>query len=141
MLIRTFDSIAARGEALWLLFGRLALAALYVPSGFHKLMDPSRMAGMLEGKGFPAPMAWAILAGVVEFMGGLAIAAGYLTRLAAFVMIVFTIIAMILAHIYWNLEGAARYAQLIQFYKDLAIIGGFFFVFVRGAGPLSIDRR
>jgi len=141
MLVRTVESIAVRGEPLWLLLGRLALAALYVPSGFRKLMDPTRMADMLAGKGFPAPMAWAILAGTVEFMGGMAIAVGYVTRLAAFVMIVFTVIAMSLAHIYWDLDGAARYAQLIQFYKDLAIIGGFLFVFVRGAGPLSIDRR
>lgn len=141
MLIRTVESIAVRGEALWLLLGRLALAALYVPSGFRKLMDPSRMAGMLDHKGFPAPMAWAILAGVIEFMGGMMIAVGYVTRLAAFVMIVFTVIAMALAHVYWTLDGAERYTQLIQFYKDLAIIGGFLFVFVRGAGPFSIDRR
>ena len=140
-MFRMFDSIAQRSEALWLLLGRVALGVLYVPSGFGKLMDSSRMTGMLTNKGWPLPMAFAILAGLVEFLGGLAIIVGFKTRCAAFAMIVFTIIAMLLAHQYWQLEGAARAAQHIQFYKDQAIIGGFLYVFVRGAGPWSVDRH
>jgi putative oxidoreductase len=99
------------------------------------------MAGMLTGKGFPAPMAWAILAGLVELIGGIAIIVGYKTRLAALVMIVFTIVAALLAHNYWAMEGAPRAANYIQFYKNMAIVGGFLYVFVRGAGPWSLDRH
>jgi len=30
--------------------------------------------------------------------------------------------------------------QFIHFWKDIAIIGGLLFLFVRGAGPFSLDR-
>ena len=141
MLIRTIDAIGVRGDAVWLLLGRIALGVLYVPSGFGKLMDPSRMTGMLTGKGWPVPMAFAILAGAVELIGGVALIVGYKTRVAALFLIVFTVMASLLAHNYWDLEGAARTTQYIQFYKNLAIIGGLLCVFGRGAGPWSLDRH
>ena len=141
MPFRALDSIAVGGEALWLLIGRVLMGVLFLPSGWGKLMDPSRMTGMLTGKGAPAPLALAILAAVVEFFGALAVVVGFKTRCAALAMAVFTVIAAFLGHPYWTLEGAARQPQYIQFYKDLAIVAGFLFLFVRGAGPWSIDRR
>jgi len=138
---RLFDSIAASGEALWLLLGRIGLGILYVPSGFGKLTNPAGLAGMLATKGAPAAELLAYAAGAVEFFGGLAIILGFKTRGAAIVMIVFTIIATLLAHQFWLLDDPARSVQRIQFYKNVAIIGGFLFVFVRGAGPASLDRR
>jgi putative oxidoreductase len=139
-MFRFIDSIAARGEALWLLLGRICIGALFVPSGYGKLTGPG-ITAMLTAKGAPAPEVLALVAGAVELFGGLAILIGFKTRLAALVMIVFTIVATLLAHQYWMLDGPARYPQYIQFYKNLAIIGGFLFIFVRGAGPISLDRR
>jgi len=89
----------------------------------------------------PAPEVLATVAGVVELVGGLAIILGFKTRLAALVMIVFTIIATLLAHSFWTMDDPARMANRIQFFKNVAIIGGFLYVFVRGAGPISFDRR
>jgi putative oxidoreductase len=134
-MFRLIDSIAVRGEALWLLIGRLCIGALFAPSGYGKLTGPG-IAGMLTAKGAPAPEVLAIVAGAVELIGGLAIIVGFKTRLAAAIMIVFTIVATLLAHPYW-----IDPTQRIQFYKNVAIIGGFLYVFVRGAGPISLDRR
>src|SRR5258706_13171726 len=96
MLIRTIDAVGARGDSVWLLLGRIALGVLYVPSGFGKLMDPSRMTGMLTGRGWPVPMAFAFLAGAVELIGGVALIVGYKTRVAALFLIVFTVMASLL---------------------------------------------
>jgi putative oxidoreductase len=57
------------------------------------------------------------------------------------VMAVFTGIAALIAHQFWQLDGAARTAQHIQFMKNLAIIGGFLYVCVAGPGSVSLDRR
>ncbi|MEJ0070503.1 MAG: DoxX family protein [Pseudomonadota bacterium] len=67
----------------------------------------------------------ALVAGAVELLGGLAIILGFKTRATAVIMILFTIVATLLAHPYW-----IDPTQKIQFYKNLAIIGGFLFVFV-----------
>jgi putative oxidoreductase len=56
-------------------------------------------------------------------------------------MAVFTAVAALIAHQFWQLERAASAAQHIQFIKNLAIIGGFLYLFVAGPGPFSLDRR
>jgi putative oxidoreductase len=137
------DAVARRGEAPILLLARVAVAALYVPSGWSKLMNIAGFAGVLASKGLPGPaMAWAVIGAVVEFFGSLAILLGFKTRYAALLLIVFTLVAAFLSHSYWTLaDPAAMRNQSIHFWKNIAIIGGLLFLFVRGAGPLSVDRR
>ena len=148
MLARTVDAIAERGEGLLLLLGRLAIGALYLPSGFGKLTGINGpgvrgFATYLGAHGVPGPaIAWSGVAAVVEFFASLAIVLGLKTRYAAALLIFFTIGAALIGHPYWTIPDAAQKAQQkIHFYKDVAIIGGLLFVFVRGAGPISIDRR
>ena len=136
------DAIAQRAEAPILLLGRVALAALYLPSGWGKLTNIAGFAGVLASKGLPGPaMAWAAVGAALEFFGSLAILLGFKTRYAALLMIVFTLFAAFLSHSYWTLtDPAALRNQFIHFWKDIAIIGGLLFLFVRGAGSLSLDR-
>jgi putative oxidoreductase len=137
------DAIAHRAEAPILLLGRVALAALYLPSGWGKLMNIAGFAGVLAAKGLPGPaMAWAVVGAIVEFFGSLALLLGFKTRHAALLMIVFTLFAAFLSHNYWTIaDHAVMRNQFIHFWKDIAIIGGLLFLFVRGAGSLSLDRR
>lgn len=141
MLFRAVDSIGMRLDALWTLIGRVAIGALFAPSGWGKLMNPSGLTNMLTAKGAPAPEALAYLGGATELIGGALLIIGLKTRFIAVVLIGFTIVATLLAHQYWLLDGAARQTQYIQFYKNVAIIGGLLFVFARGAGSLSADRH
>jgi putative oxidoreductase len=127
-------------DSLALLFGRLAIAALFVASGFTKLLDLAGFAQSLAAKGVVQPMLLAGIAAAVEFLGGLAIALGFKTRYAALLLIAFTVVASLLSHRFWELEDAARQLQYINFLKNLAIIGGFLVLYARGAGPLSLDR-
>jgi len=45
--------VLSRGEDLALLMGRVFVAALFLPSGFHKLMTFSAYAASLKAKGLP----------------------------------------------------------------------------------------
>jgi putative oxidoreductase len=134
-MFRTIDSLGMRLDALWMLLGRIAIGVLFAPSGWGKLMDPSGLTKMLTAKGAPAPEAFAYLGGAVECIGGVLLIIGLKTRCTALLLIIFTIVATLLAHQFWVDPG-----QRIQFFKNLAIIGGLLFVFARGAGPLSVDR-
>jgi putative oxidoreductase len=144
--MRFVDAIARRGDAVFLLVGRLLVGWLFLPSGFGKLTGIggpglSAFAQTLATKGLPAPLAWAVVAACVEFFGGLAIILGFRTRLASLVMIAFTLAAALLSHGYWTVTDASRGLQYIQFWKNMAIVGGFLFLFVHGPGTLSVDRR
>jgi putative oxidoreductase len=129
-----------RAEGLALLLGRLALAAIFLVSGFGKLTDLGNFTSMLAGQGVPAPGVLAVVGAVAEFFGGLAIAVGFRTRWAALLMVAFTVVATLIAHRFWEVHDAGRMAQQINFLKNLAIVGGFLVLFARGAGPLSVDR-
>jgi putative oxidoreductase len=141
MLSRTVDTVAVRGEWVILLVARVLIAALFIPFGYSKLTNIAGTAHYLASLGVPAPTAFAVIAGIVEFFGSLAILFGFKTRYAAALMALFTIIAAFLGHPFWSADAAAVAAQKTNFFKDLAIAGGILFIYVHGAGPLSVDRR
>jgi hypothetical protein len=45
----------------------------------------------------------------------------------------------LIGHHFWTMEGAARYANVINFYKNLGIIGGCLLLYVTGPGRYSVD--
>ena len=78
----------------------------------------------------------AVLAGLVELFGGLAILFGYRTRIAALALAAFTLAATGIAHL-----DFADPTQLLFIQKNLSITGGLLILAIFGAGALSIDAR
>jgi putative oxidoreductase len=128
-----------RSDDFALLIGRLAVAVLFLPSGFAKLVGFSAFAATLAGKGLPVPEAWAAVAVLCEFGGSLLVLIGYQVRWAALAMAAFSVMAAILSHRYWTMPDAAAAANRVHFYKDLAIAGGFLFLHVAGGGRFGVD--
>jgi len=116
------------------LAARLALAAIFIVSGWGKLAGPEGTAAYIAAKDLPAPMLLAILAGVAELAGGLALAAGLFTRQAALGLTIFF-------HNPIGLEAAAAQMQQVQALKNVAILGGLLALATLGAGLLSVDAR
>jgi putative oxidoreductase len=135
------DRIAMAYGSAAMLLGRLALAAIFVPSGFGKLTHLDAFAQSLAARGVPMPGLMAVVGACVEFFGSLAIVFGLKTRYAALLMAVFTASAALIAHRFWQFEGPARAAQHIQFMKNIAIIGGYLCLLAAGPGSYSLDRR
>jgi putative oxidoreductase len=134
------DQIAADyGNALWLL-GRIMIGIIFVQSGFAKLMDLGGFAAMLGSRGVPMAEVMAPIGASVEFCGGLAIVLGLGTRYAALLMVAFVIVATGISHRFWEYAPPQRQGQVVNFAKNVAIIGGFLFVFVTGGGHYSLDR-
>ena len=131
---------SAKSDDLILLIGRLALGVIFVKSGFQKLMALGAFATSLAGRGVPASSFWAVVGATVEFVGGLLIVTGLKTRYASLLMILFVIVATGISHRYWDFaDAAARRLQESQFFKNVAIIGGFLVLYVAGAGRFALD--
>ena len=129
-------------EGAALLLGRLALAAIFLWSGFGKLTNLGGFEDSLAHQGVPAPAVLGVVGACVEFFGGLAVAVGFRARWAALLMAAFTVVATLIAHRFWEVQdAAARTGQAINFMKNVAIVGGFLLLHARGAGPLSVDRE
>lgn len=114
--------------------GRILLAALFLLSGLTKLSGYAATAGYMASMGVPAALLPLVIA--TEVLGSLAIIVGWHTRIAAFLLAGFTLIA---AGIFHNNFGDQ--IQVIMFLKDVAITGAFLMLVANGAGPLSIDHR
>ena len=128
-----------KSDDLILLMGRLALGVIFVKSGLQKLMGLSAFAASLAGRGIPQSATWAVIGATVEFIGGILIVTGFRTREASLLMILFVIVATGISHRFWEYAEAARRLQESQFFKNLAIIGGFLVLFVTGSGRFGLD--
>jgi putative oxidoreductase len=132
MTIRTNDAA--------LLLARLAVAALFLPSGIAKLSNLDGFTAMLAGKGLPFPDLFAAIGAGAEVVGPIALILGVAPRATAFLLIGFTIVVTLISHSFWNFQDAAQAQQKTQFLKNVAIGGGLLFYFVSGAGSISLAR-
>ena len=73
------------------LVGRILISLIFVMSGFQKFMMFSMMTGVAAAKHLPMPTLAIGTAATIEVLGGLAILAGFHTKLAAWVVFLFLI--------------------------------------------------
>lgn len=118
------------------LIARIFLSILFILAGWSKLTGLEGTAQYFGSIGLPLPMLSAIIVGIIEFFGGLAILVGFKTRIAALVVALFTIGATLVAHMDFSAGMNALMAQ-----KNLAIAGGLLVLAQFGAGAFSIDGR
>ena len=135
------DRIAASGGSFFILLGRLALAAIFVPSGFGKLTHIDTFAHSLAARGVSMPGLMAVIAACVEFFGSIAVVLGFKTRYAALLMAGFTAFAAVIGHRFWQVAGPGHQDVYYHFMKNVAIIGGYLCLFAAGPGAIAIDRR
>jgi len=113
--------------------GRILLSTLFVLSGLSKIGGYAATAGYMAAVGVPAALLPIVIA--LELGGGLAIAFGWKTRLVAFLLGGFTMVAALVFH-----NNFADQMQMIMFLKNVSISGAFLMVVANGPGALSLDR-
>jgi putative oxidoreductase len=131
--------VLSRTDDLALLMGRVFVAALFLPHGFHKLMNFWSFAASLGAKGVPYSNAIAVLAVVAEILGPLTLILGLWPRGTALVLAVLTILKI--ATTYRSGWGAIFLPRRnMELYRTLAILGGLLFYFVSGPGAWSLGK-
>jgi putative oxidoreductase len=114
--------------------GRVLLGVLFLIAGWGKLTGFEGTVGFVASAGFPMPEVVTVAAIIVEFGGALMLIAGFKTRIAAWALAVFTLIATFAYH-----NVFADPSQQIMFLKNLAIIGGLLYVARFGSGMWSMS--
>jgi putative oxidoreductase len=123
-----------------LLVGRILLALIFILSGFGKILGFADTAGYMASKGLPMAEVLLVLTILIELGGGLLIAVGYKARWAALVIFLFLIPVTLIFHSFWDVETDQVRVQMIQFQKNLAIMGGMLYILFNGAGRYSLDK-
>jgi len=122
------------------LIGRIFLAAMFVFSGFSKIMGFSGTVGYIASKGLPLPEVLAAIAILIELGAGLAIVFGWKTRWAALAFVVLLVVITPIFHNFWAVAPDEKMAQLINFEKNVSILGAMILLYAFGPGRFSVDE-
>lgn len=123
------------------LVGRLLMAVLFLPAGISKIAGFAGTVGYIASKGVPLPEVAAIIAIIIEVVGGIALILGFKTRWAALALAAFTLVATVMFHNYWTLPAEQQMMQQLMFMKNIAVIGGLLTLAAWGAGAWSVDGK
>jgi putative oxidoreductase len=124
--MRALDDLAA-------LLARLLLSFIFVMEGMIKLGDMAGTVSYMRDYGVSPRLLPLVV--LTELGGGLCVALGLLTRMAAIALAGFCLLTAWFFH-----TDFANQMQLIQFTKNLAIAGGFLILAVHGPGRFALDR-
>lgn len=120
-----------RLQPLALLVMRLVLGAIMIGHGYPKLFALSRQVQNVQNLGLPGWLAYFSV--MAEFLGGIGVLVGLLTRLAALGIVINMAVAISKVHWHNGLVGKGGYELPLSV---AAIAFGLIFF---GAGPISLD--
>ncbi|MGE5625842.1 MAG: DoxX family protein [Bacillota bacterium] len=116
------------------LVARALLAAIFIWSGYNKLVHYDYMQGYMVSVGVPG---WSMPILILwELGGGLLLLLGAYTRPVAWALAAFSVISALIAH-----RAFGDVNQLIHFMKNMGLTGGYLYVAYTGAGALSLDAK
>jgi putative oxidoreductase len=133
-------------------FGRILFAVIFIASGASKFFDLAGTADLIAGKvvipdmltpyvtqlqtltGMEMKQMLAIVAGAVELICGILIAANVGARFFALLLVLFVIAATFYFHDFWNQTGPEARNNMVHALKNLSLIGGLFIIAGIGGG-------
>ena len=116
------------------LVARILISALFLLNGIFKISNYDGTVGWMEGFGIPGILL--IPAIILEIVGPILIILGYKAKIAAGFLSLFCIATAIIFH-----NDFSDQMQLGSFLKNIALAGGFLFIFVNGTKDFSLDKK
>ena len=116
------------------LVARILISALFLLNGVFKISNYEGTIEWMEGFGIPGVLI--IPAIILEIVGPILIILGYKAKIAAGFLSLFCIATAIIFH-----NDFSDQMQLGSFLKNVALAGGFLFIFINGTKDFSLDRK
>jgi putative oxidoreductase len=113
---------------------RVVAGGALVTHGASKIIDPFGAAGMVEGIGFYPGALWSLLLSVTEFFGGIFLAIGFLTRIAA--LGGFCVLA-VTVYFHWIVQDEGWFGAE----KSVIWASIMLFFIIRGANRHTVDAK
>ena len=116
------------------LVARILISALFLLNGVFKISNYDGTVGWMEGFGIPGILI--IPAIILEIVGPILIVIGYKAKIAAGLLSLFCIATAVIFH-----NDFSDQMQLGSFLKNIALAGGFIFIFINGTKDFSLDKK
>src|SRR5215471_811455 len=106
------------------LLGRILYGGFFVMGGLNHFRNLGMMSGFTASKGVPSAKAAVLISGLLIFIGGLSVIAGWHVRMGLACIVVFLVPVTFLMHNFWvEKEMMPRINQMVNFQKNLALLG------------------
>ncbi len=115
---------------------RLLMCSLFIWDGVLQLRDPAGTVQYFTSLHIPAPQVAVWISIPIHLLGGVAILVGFKTRWVAAVLILLCLGTAFGVHL-----PAGDMDNMVNFYKNLVMAGGFLYVIAFGAGAISFDQK
>jgi putative oxidoreductase len=116
--------------------GRLLMSSLFIWDGVRQLLSPSVFAQYFASVHVPLPNVAIWISIPIHLLGGMALLVGFKIRWAAALLALFCVGVAFGVHL-----PIGDQDNMIHFYKNLVMTGGFLYVIAFGAGAVSIDGK
>jgi putative oxidoreductase len=116
------------------LVARILISILFLLNGVFKIRNYDGTVDWMEGFGIPGILL--IPAIILEIVGPILIILGYKAKIAAGLLSLFCIATAAIFH-----NDFSDQMQLGSFLKNIALAGGFLFIFINGTKDFSLDKK
>ena len=107
----------------------------------NKIPNFNGVGAYMTSEGVPQAQLRLVGAITCLIVGSISILLGLKARIGASLLLVFLALATYYFHDFWNFQGQEQQMQMIQFLKNLSLMGTMVFIIANGSGPLSLDQR
>jgi putative oxidoreductase len=123
--------------------GRVMLCTIFLMSAAgNKIPNFRAVADLMATKGIPAPQFMLVGAIVFLIAGSLSVILGYKVRIGATLLLIFLVLATNYFHDFWHAtDQKEKTEQMIQFMKNLGLMGAMVLIIANGTGPMSLDEK
>ncbi len=105
------------------LIGKLLLGGYFLYSALNHFLNAASLTEWVKSKGFPIPKLSVYFSGIVLAMGGGGLVLGVYPVLSIMMLSLFLLVVTPTMHDFWNHEGDARQAEVVNFTKNIALLG------------------
>jgi len=115
---------------------RLFISGIFLLAGIRKIIYFADVKLGMAAHGIPLVDVVTVITIILEVGGALCLILGWNARPVALLLFLFLIPVTFVYH-----TNLVQPGQLIDFFKNLAIMGGLLNIAIYGAGPWSLDER
>jgi putative oxidoreductase len=129
-------------QAIFSVSSRVLICTIFFMSAVgNKIPHFNNVVKVMESAGVPMPSV--MLAGAIVFLlaGSVSVILGVKARIGASLLLVFLVLATYYFHAFWKLDGQEQQMQMIQFMKNLSMMGAMLFIVANGSGAYSLDSK
>ena len=116
------------------LIGRIFISALFLISDFNKIFNLEGSTRWMEGFGLPGFLIYPAI--VIEVILPVLVIVGYQARIAAGILASFCLLTAFIFHFDFSNQ-----MQLVSFFKNIGLAGGFLFIVANGTKEWAVDRE